>query len=365
MSSLLADCSQEAVQRAMRLALSAARMECGERFEEVRRCVMERGSIGDISEFLKLCLQLGHEVDGDAAVKCLDGLDARRSDEKWKWEYWERWYQWDELLELMVFGGKPMEAAERLLTYDTKTKDYSLRRILGALGSCGHADALPALMHIKDHCGRHHAAGEWADTLAALGTPEAGEALLSFLLEDTNRRGTYGGRHLTQSVARIAEVSPSLRRRIFEVAQREDQLGLKVAGDVVRNIRTEEFMREVIALPGPTVKQLGGAIADALRDICIEDRPVEGVHQAYDRAPRAIPYLRAELFARVVAADEASATCARLLQVIDQWREGYGDPADEARHPDLALGKPWPPVAQIAWDAAARFRRLAAGMLRV
>jgi hypothetical protein len=258
-----------------------------------------------------------------------------------------------------------MEAAERLLTYDTKTKDYSLHRILGALGSCGHADAFRALMHIKEHCTRQHSAGDWAAALDALGTPEAGDALLTFLLEDTNRRGSYGGRDLARSIARIAEGSPSLRRRIFEVAQRGDQLGLKVAGDVVRNIRTEDFMREVITLPGPTVKQLGGAIADALRDISIEDQPVEGIHQAFNRAPRAIPDLRAELFARVVAADDASATCARQLQVIDGWREGYGDPADEARHPDLALGKPWPPVAQIAWEAATQFRRPAADTLKV
>ena len=353
---LLSGGSESAMQQAMRLALSATRMECGERFEEVRRYVMERGSIGDVSEFLKLCLQLGHEVDGAAAVRCLDRLDARRSDDKWKWEYRERWFQWDELLELMIFGGKPMEAAERLVTYDTNTKDYSLRRTLGALASCGHADALPALTLIKEHCARYHAAGEWAGALAALGTPEAGDALLSFLLEGTKPRGSYAERELARAIARIAEEAPPLRRRIVELAGSGDQQALKVAGDVVRNIRTEGFMREVVALPSPIVKQLGGPIADALRDICIEDRPVDGVHQAYDKAPRPIPALRAELFARVVAVDEASPTCARLLQVIDEWREGYGDPADEPRHPDIALGKPWPPVAQSVWGAASLLR---------
>jgi hypothetical protein len=354
---LLSDGSDTFTQHAVRLALSAARMECGERFEEVRRCVMERGSIGDVSEFLKLCLQLGHEVDGVAAVNCLDGLDARQAEDRWKWEYGERWFQWDELLELMIFGGKPIEAAERLLTYNTNTKDYSLRRTLGALGACGHPDALPAIMLIKQHCARHHATGEWADSLASLGTPEAGHALLTFLLEGTRPRGSYRGRDLARAVARIAEEAPSLRARILELHSRGDQQGLKIAGEVVRHIRSEDFMSAVVALPAPAVKQLGGAISDALRALCVEDQPVEGVNHVYDRAPRAIPTLRAELFARVVTSDEASATCAALLHAIDQWREGYGDPADEARHPDLALGKPWPPVAQIAWEAATRFQR--------
>jgi hypothetical protein len=250
-----------------------------------------------------------------------------------------------------------MEAAERLLTYDTNTKDYSLRRTLGALASCGHADALPALMRIKEHCARYHMAGEWAGTVAALGTLEAGDALLSFLLEGTKPRDSYGGRDLARAVANIAEEAPSLQRRILELARSGDQQAQKIAGNVIRNICTEDFMREVLSLPALTVRHLGGAIADALRDICIEGRPAEGGDQAYERAPRAIPALRADLFARVVSGDESSATCARLLQVIDDWREGYGEPAGEPRHPNLTLGKPWPPLAQLAWDAAVQLRR--------
>lgn len=353
---LLADGSESAVQQAIGLAHSAARMECGDRFEQVRQCILDRGSIADVSDFLKLCLQLGHEVDAASAVKCLDGLDARRFDEKWTWEYSERWYRWDELLELMIFGGKPFEAVERLLTYDVNTKDYSLRRILGALGSCGHADALPALRCIKKLCIQQHSGAEWAGALAALGTPEAGDDLLSFLLEGLKPRGFYDGRDLAQAVARIAERTPSLRKRILQLAERGDQHALGIVHGVVRNIRAEDFVREVVALPGSTVKQLGGAIADALRDICIEDLPANAAHQPYERVPRAITALRAQLFARALVEDDASSTCARLLQVIDDWREGYGDPVDEARHPDIALGKPWPPLAQIAWNWSAHLR---------
>jgi hypothetical protein len=45
-----------------------------------------------------------------------------------------------------------------------------------------------------------------------------------------------------------------------------------------------------------------------------------------------------------------------MLQAIDGWREGYGDPLDEARHPDLSVQKAWPPVGQLAWDASQRLR---------
>ena len=198
---LLAEGSVNA-EHGLRLALSAARMECGERFEEVRKLVLERGSIENITEFLKLSLQLGYEVDGLAAERCLHKLDARRSERKW--EYSERWYQWQELLELMIFGGMPMQAAERLLTYDTNTRDYSLRRVLEALASCGHPDAMPALLHLKDHCANHHSSSDWAGALADLNTVEAGDALFSFLIEPTTKRDWHRERDLTRFIARIA-----------------------------------------------------------------------------------------------------------------------------------------------------------------
>ena len=125
---------------------------------------------------------------------------------------------------------------------------------------------------------------------------------------------------------------------------------------MICQIGSEAFMMQVVALPGSALKQLGGAISDALRDICIEDRPTTGAQLTYERVPRAIPKLRAQLLARATSDDEAASTCSRLLQTIDEWREGYGDPMDEDRHPDISLGKPWPLITQSAWDAAVQFR---------
>jgi uncharacterized protein YicC (UPF0701 family) len=147
----------------------------------------------------------------------------------------------------MIFGGKPKEVVERLLTYDTNTRNYSLRRTLGALAACGHADALPALLRLKDHSARVHASAEWSEALADIRTAEAAEALFSYLLEDRKSRGWHGDRNLLQAVASIAEATPALRKRILAVAAGGDQQGLNVVSEIVRHIRSEEFMTEVIA----------------------------------------------------------------------------------------------------------------------
>ena len=131
---------------------------------------------------------------------------------------------------------------------------------------------------------------------------------------------------------------------------------MKVVSNIVSHISKEDFLREIIALPGGRLIRLAGAISDALRSLSVEDRPMVGADHLRDRVPRPIPELRAQLFRRAMADEKVSPTCSKLLQSIDEWREWYGDPVNESRHPDISLEKPWPPIAQPAWDAAAEFR---------
>ncbi len=110
--------------------------------------------------------------------------------------------------------------------------------------------------------------------------------------------------------------------------------------------------RDLLALPGDRLEALSGAIADALRNLCVEHRPIDGSGGVYDVVPRPMRKFRARLFARASANDSGSAACTRLLQFIDQIREDYGESAEEARHPDITVGQPWPAAARCAWEAS-------------
>jgi hypothetical protein len=38
--------------------------------------------------------------------------------------------------------------------------------------------------------------------------------------------------------------------------------------------------------------------------------------------------------------------------MVDEIRDDYGQPVEEPRHPNILTGKPWPAVAQGAWEAS-------------
>ena len=79
----------------------------------------------------------------------------------------------------------------------------------------------------------------------------------------------------------------------------------------------------------------------AVHNLAYEDRPIAGTG-AFEREPSDLSSLRAELF-RIYAEDEPQAAfAAGLLRIIDRQRDRYGRPLSEPRHPNLALGVPWP-----------------------
>lgn len=67
---------------------------------------------------------------------------------------------------------------------------------------------------------------------------------------------------------------------------------------------------------------------------------------SYRLVPSAAPELRACLL-DLVHNDSARAQCAAyFLTRIDKWRDEYGTPNDEPRHPNLKSGLAWPPQMQ-------------------
>jgi hypothetical protein len=117
-------------------------------------------------------------------------------------------------------------------------------------------------------------------------------------------------------------------------------LKVRKIAEVVRHIVQEEVLIDLLTLPGDLLVALSGAIAYALRDLCVEHRPIEGSSGVYDIHPRPVHKLRAQLFARANANDSGSGACMQLLEYMDQFRENDGAPAEEIRHPGISLGQP-------------------------
>ena len=349
---LRSDKSREALALMIQLANAAVRMGCGEHLASITAQVVAQGSLESVTQHMMLRLLFGHDVASDIAEKYLDQMDARR-EEKW-WEYDQNWYVWEELLILMIFGGKPLEAAKRLLTYDFRGQHHDERRVVEAFGLSGHPEALSALDILRERCTEHHMADEWCSAVYAIGSADACDRLLAILFEPPQERGSYRDRNVGQMVADLAEKHVSLQARILEIAATADQRHMNGIANVIRNIRNEEFLARFLDIPGSSLKRLSPAIADALRELCVVHRPMSGSSGASDIVPRSVQTLRAKLFARANDDSPGAEECARLLQLIDDLRDNYGEPTEEARHPDISVGQPWPPAARHAWEASAQ-----------
>ncbi|MCW5785140.1 MAG: toll/interleukin-1 receptor domain-containing protein [Nitrospirales bacterium] len=338
--------SPKAFQHAIALSCSAVRMGCESRLSSLTELVVAHGSVETISKHLMLRLIFGHDVEGTLAEKCLDQLDGRRNEREW--EYNQNWFQWEDLLVLMIFGEKPLEATMRLLTYDHRTKNHDEKKIIEALGVCGHADALQALALLRDRCVEQHAIRDWLSTVHAIGSAEAGDLLITALLELPGQRDWHDGRFLSEMIAALADKHDSLRQKLLDIARNGENATFRKIVGVFRHVHKEGFFVDLIALPGDRLQALEDTIAGALRDLCTEHQPIEGSGSAYEIVPRPICKLRARLFARACEAESGSDVCERLLEHIDEIREDYGKPAEEARHPNITIGQPWPAVAQSA-----------------
>ncbi|VUX55557.1 protein of unknown function [uncultured Woeseiaceae bacterium] len=347
---LRSDGSPDALHQAARLANSVTRMSCGEHLAALTALVAEHGNLELISTHVMIRLLFGHEVDGSLAEACLDQLDARREEKKW--EYNESWFKWEQLLVLMVFGGKPVEAARRLLTYDRRSRDHDERRIAEALGLCGHPDALEALDLVRDRCVEQRIIDQWCSAVRQIGSVESAEKLLAMLLEMPEQRDWYRTRSLSKMVAELAESYPRIREEIIANVRDGNPEQLSRIAEIVRHMKDENLLTELLAVPEDRLARLGGAIEAALRDLSVQHRPVEGSEGLSEIVPRPISKFRAVAFARASADSAGSEACMRLLMFVDVLRDEYGESFEESRHPDISIGKPWPPAARCAWEAS-------------
>jgi len=342
--------SSEALALMMELSNAAVRMGCGDDLASITALVVARGSLEVVKTHMMLRLLFGHDVAEDVAEKYLDQLDARRDERRW--EYDQNWFMWEELLILMIFGGRPVEAAKRLLTYDYRGQHHDERRIVEALGLSGHTDALTALDILKDRCVEHHIVDSWCSTVYEIGSADAGDRLLALLLELPKERELFRVRDVGMMVAGLAGKHADLQARVLQLAAGSDHM--ESIAKVVCKIEDEDFLARFLDIPANSFTSLSPAIAEALRGLCVVNRPIDESRGMSEIVPRSVQTLRAKLFARANDDSPGAEECARLLQVIDDLRDDYGEPAEEARHPDISIGQPWPPAARHAWEASAR-----------
>ena len=157
-------------------------------------------------------------------------------------------------------------------------------------------------------------------------------------------------RDLYERIAEYCKQCSVAFQRVVKIAKNGNQKRLQRITGIIRNLDQENQIIEFLKLPEERLQVLGNSLSEAIQGLAINRLPIDGGF--FKVKPRPIPNVRAILFERSICKDSPSSVCTRLLQEIEESREHDGVPHGEPRHPNILIGKPWPMIAKVVWDAS-------------
>ena len=291
------------------------------------------------------CLVLdGHIVPADCAAALMDAIiNSWLAD---KFRNTNDAYLLMEIPCLLLYTTSPETAVPRLhrLLREASIPRYLLRDFCDAAGWSGSPTAAKLLVELGPERYTEH---EWIWAVSRLGGVEAEDAFLNLMLDPTPATARIDSWTASAPIADLARRSDRLRHAMF-AACAAGSLGVR-RPDLLANV-LKELDSDEAALAAL------GLIADANRPSVppavvrlLEERFVQREQQSpgslvFQLAPRARPALRAALFKLMKEDPDRHRSALDLLVQLDRWRDEYGKPLDEPRHPDIRSGISWPPI---------------------
>lgn len=267
-------------------------------------------------------------------------------------KYGQEWHTLTDWLKVMMFSDHPGEAFSRIR--QLVTENHHLWELAGVISTLGHAPDKGATQLLLDIALAHPNLVQnpsWA-------------IALSSRADDTSakiRFGILSNGVLCESLQSYTFNNPLLRKIAGDILDDAHVRGLYLAllafppseSSCTILAAMAEYISEqsrddelLIAALNLLPAQWGTPIWASLSK-AVEYRVIGREHaggNVFNLVPSAAPQLRAALL-RMAYTDAMRADCARtLLLKIDDWRDEYGWPVDEPRHPDVRSGLDWPPL---------------------
>ena len=330
--------------RAIGLATAAAQMDYGDRVQTINAVLSAPGPMSPRYGLL-LVLPFAGEILPAAYVR--QGYDeAMSSFLGQKWHNQNEWWVIDRWIELMALSDTPefiIDCVEKLP--DQFKHAHYFDRILYALGYSDPARALNLLNALASLIPDIATAHNYIEACAQIGSMEATRHLLTVACNPPS-----GASHhhdwlgLSNVLSVLLGKHPSIRRELM--ARAADDRGFAAYPVIARLLPSiigpEDVLTLLRAWNPQRPDHASQVLEHAVHNLAYEDRPIAGTGGVFEREPSDLSLLRAELF-RIYADDEPQAAfAAGLLRIIDRQRDTYGRPLSEPRHPNLALGVPWP-----------------------
>ncbi|CAD1792023.1 hypothetical protein [Xanthomonas arboricola] len=348
-TSLLDGGSENEQLHAIRLAVAAFRMPCGDISALVRRLIEIPAPL-NLQRDLYVALALsGERLQVDAIQSCIRALFAESETKPWVLgDHHSAFFGW---VELLAFSERPAAILDEVAALEQPhlKQPYQMRGLLSALGASAEPDVEDVLLQFAALIPGLAQQHEWLAALSTRGTDSSGRALLQLL-----RDGAFddpGYRDIEALRAHLAQLAKN------HIEFRADMLGLLehldkgiLASAIERALLMLSDTESILSLVRYYARtgRSGDGLYISIRKIAMDERPSAQFSGAVTLFPVPVDDLRRRLFSLALTQTSEAGVARQCLALIDGIRDDYGYPESEARHPDIRSGQPWPLLAPAA-----------------
>jgi hypothetical protein len=223
---------------------------------------------------------------------------------------------------------------------------HFLEEMVRTLGYSPSPEVEGVLFKLAAEDPRFYLNHEWFMTALRFGTPSSALRIIDLVVAGVFDR-TMGDWHLARELGNLVATNPEVRERVYRLLETYPvKGGLVMLARAVAECPDEEGLLLLVELERE--QEFGFLGWQTVERVITEHVPSEDWAGAYDIVPVPAVGLRKRLFSFTTDGGPAD-LAARCLRLIDEYRDKFGNPDSEPRHPDLASGKRWP-ILQPASD---------------
>ena len=248
---------------------------------------------------------------------------------------------WLRLLPFTTDPSKTVEFVQRLP--EQHRTPLALEELLDALGYAPGAEVEEAIFGLAEADPNLYLNRAWLDAAVRRGTRSSAKRLVDLAREGAfSGKGRMSDRDIYTRLAPLIDEYPELRAYLYQ--RLEDAIGehgMRILAQTVAENPDEEGLMKLIELD--IEHKHGLTTWLALERVLTRREPSEHAEGVYEVLPVAASGVRRNLLARTRDGGPED-LAARYLNEIDEFRDQFGTPESEPRHPDLASRKAWPIV---------------------
>nr|WP_321440569.1 hypothetical protein [uncultured Hyphomonas sp.] len=321
---------------ALALAIQAARLPHGDRPEMIFDLLAATPQRARTTFVFNLIMS-GKTVSFDIVKKGIEDLFEEAKKRPWILSEGHQLKAW---LKLLPFTDRPALMLDiiRGLTGHQRDPEF-LEEMVKATEFTAAPEAEEALFALAEDNPKFYGNYAWRNAVLHRKTLSAAKRYLDLVLNGTIQNDGHGGWHMAEVLGDLLNAHAELRTEAYATLKAGDHPRLKVLIRAVAETVDPEGLLLLIELENKLEQKFVSwrTIQRAITDHV----PSEQWKGAFDVIPVSATELRAKLLAMTTDGGKTDAA-ARTLRTIQNFRDDYGAPEDEPRHPDLASGNPWP-----------------------